>query len=343
RPPRHPVTAARFGLRALAQGSAAWNIGFRDEVAPAMFTGVAAHAILSMPSLATAAAGLSLGAYAHARGWPIPVGGSQAIVDAMAVDLIAHGGRIDTGVDVRSPADIPEAAAVLFDTTPRALLEIAGRRVPERYARSFRRFRYGNGVAKIDFALSAPVPWTAEGLRRAGTVHVGGTRSEIAAAERAVARGRHHERPYVLASEPTVVDPSRAPEGRHVLWAYTHVPAGSDVDQTETVIRQIERFAPGFRDTVLASAARTAVEMEAHDPNYVRGDIAGGAASFRQLLARPRLWPDPWRVPGTGMYLCSESTPPGPGVHGMAGWHAARSALRHTFGIRTDPDLAPGS
>jgi phytoene dehydrogenase-like protein len=341
--PDDPVTTLRFGLRVLAQGTPLWNTGFEDVVAPSMLTGVSAHAILPMPSLATAAAGLSLGAYAHARGWPIPVGGSQAIVDALADDLRAHGGRITTDVRVDDVADLPESRVVLFDTTPAGLLRIAGRRIPERYARSFRRFRYGNAAAKVDFALSAPVPWTNEGLRRAGTVHVGGTRAEIAAAERAVSHGRHHDHPYVLASEPTVVDPSRAPEGQHVLWAYAHVPAGSTIDQTETVTRQIERFAPGFRDTILASASRTAVEMESYNPNYIRGDIAGGAANLSQLIARPRVSTDPWRVPETPYWICSESAPPGPGVHGLAGWRAALSTLRHAFGITAEPDLAPRS
>jgi phytoene dehydrogenase-like protein len=343
RVPDDPITTVRFGLRALAQGTQLWNAGFDDVVAPAMLSGVAAHAILPMPSLATAAAGLSLGAYAHARGWPIPIGGSQAIVDALAADLEDHGGRIHLNASISDLGEMPDARAVLFDTTPAALLRIAGGRIPDRYARAFRRFRYGNGVAKVDFALSAPVPWTNEGLRRAGTVHVGGTRAEIAAAERAVAGGRHHDHPYVLASEPTVVDPSRAPEGGHVLWAYTHVPAGSTLDQTEVITRQIERFAPGFRDTILATASKTAADMETYNPNYVAGDIAGGAATFGQLVARPRLSNDPWRVPETPFWLCSESTPPGPGVHGLAGWRSALSALRHAFGITTGPELGIGS
>jgi phytoene dehydrogenase-like protein len=339
RVPRHPITTAQFGLRVLEQGTPAWNIRFRDDVAPGMLSGVAAHSIQSMPSLSTAAAALSLGVYAHGRGWPIPVGGSQSIVDALAADLIAHGGEIETGVDVRSASDIPRTSAVLFDTSVPAMLDLAGRRIGAGLRVALRTFRFGNAASKVDFALSGPVPWTNEELRRAGTVHIGGTRAEIAAAEHAVSKGRHAERPYVLGSQPTVVDPSRAPAGRHVFWAYAHVPAGSNVDQTEAITRQIERFAPGFRDVIISSSSRTAVDMAAYNPNYVGGDIASGAATFMQLLRRPRLSSDPWRM-GHGVYLCSEASAPGPGVHGMAGWHAARSALRHTFGVSDDVDLS---
>ncbi|CAH0194402.1 phytoene desaturase family protein [Plantibacter cousiniae (nom. nud.)] len=339
--PRHPVTVARFGLRALEQGSPAWNLRFREETAPAMLSGVAAHSIRPMPSLSTSAAALSLGAYAHARGWPIPVGGSQAIVDALAADLLAHGGEIVTGTEVRSIDELPSARAVLFDTTPKALAEIAGSRLPDAYLRRLSRFRYGDGVAKVDFALSGPVPWTNPELARAGTLHLGGTRPEIAAAERDVARGRHSESPYVLVSQPDVGDPGRAPGDAQVLWAYTHVPSGSGLDQTEAITRQIERFAPGFRDVILTSASMTARDMARYNPNYVLGDIAAGAASFVQLVARPVLSNDPWRTPTPGIFLCSSSTPPGPGVHGLAGWHAARSALRSVFGRDRMPSLAP--
>lgn len=338
--PRHPLTVLRFGLRALEQGSSAWNARFRQDAAPAMVSGVAAHSIQHMPSLSTAAAALSLGAYAHARGWPVPIGGSQSIVDALADDLVAHGGRIVTGHEVRSLGDLTPAKAVLFDTSVPGMLRIAGSQIPTPKRGALRRFRFGNAAAKVDFALSDPVPWMNEALRRAGTVHIGGTRAEIAAAEGSVAHGRHAERPYVLGSEPTVVDPTRAPKGKHVFWAYAHVPAGSDIDQTEAITRQVERFAPGFRDTILQSSSRTAAHMSDHNPNYVGGDIAAGAASFWQLVKRPVLSSDPWRM-GGGMYLCSESSAPGPGVHGMAGWRAAKSALRHTFGLPDDVDLTP--
>jgi phytoene dehydrogenase-like protein len=339
--PRNPITVTRFGLRALEQGLPTWNLRFRERVAPAMLTGVAAHSIRTMPSLATAGAGLSLGAYAHGRGWPIPVGGSQAIVDAMADDLRAHGGEIVTGTAVDDIAEVSGAKAVLFDTSPRGLLRIAGDRLPDGYVRRLESFRYGNAVAKVDFALSGPVPWTNTELRKAGTLHVGGNREEIAAAEAEVAAGRHSERPYVLLAQPSILDEGRAPDGGHVLWAYTHVPRGSTLDQTETITRQIERFAPGFRDLILASSSKTAQDMENQNPNYIAGDIAAGEASMRQLIARPTLSLDPWRTPARGVYLASSSTPPGPGVHGLAGWYAARSALKHEFGITAMPSLAP--
>lgn len=339
--PTDPGILLRFGLRILEQGSPAWNLRFSDDVAPAMLAGVAAHSLRPMPSPSTAAAALALGAYAHGRGWPVPIGGSQAIVDALADDLRAHGGTIETGVEVRSLAELPAARALLVDLTPRALLELAGERLPTAYAKALQLFRYGNGVAKVDFALDGPVPWTHPELARAGTLHLGGTRAEIAAAEHDVARGRHSENPYVLVAQPSVADPTRAPEGKHVLWAYTHVPRFSPAHQREAITMQIERFAPGFRDRILAASSMTARDMQAHNPNYVGGDIAAGAASVAQLLARPVLSGDPWRTPAKGLYLCSSSTPPGPGVHGMAGWHAARSALRHEFGIRLAPELAP--
>jgi phytoene dehydrogenase-like protein len=338
--PRDPVTAIRFGLRALEQGSAAWDLRFAHEVAPAMLTGVFAHTIRGMPSLSTAGAGLVLASYAHSVGWPIPVGGSAAIVRALADDILAHGGEIRTGVDVQDLAELPPSRVVMLDVTPRALRQLAGDRLPARYAAQLRRFRYGNAVAKVDFALSDPVPWHHGELRAAGTLHIGGTRAQLARAENTVSRGKHAEHPYVLASQPTVLDPGRAPAGKHVLWAYTHVPRGSSVDQAEPVIRQIERYAPGFRDTILAVSSRTALQVEDENPNYVGGDIAAGNVSMRQLLARPVLSSDPWHTPLHGVYLCSASTPPGPGVHGLCGWQAALSALRNEYGIRQAPDLA---
>lgn len=340
RVPRHPTTALRFGLRVLEQGLPTWNARFRGDVAPAMLSGVAAHSIRPMPSPSTAAAALSLAAYAHDRGWPVPIGGSQAIVNALADDVRAHGGEIVTSIEITSLGELPKAKVVLFDVTPRALVAIAGDRISSARARRLERFRYGNAVAKVDFALDGPVPWTNPELRTAGTLHVGGTRGEIAASERDVAEGRHSANPYVLVSQPSLSDPSRAPEGKQVLWAYTHVPRGSTLDQTEAIITQLERFAPGFRDQILASSSRTALDMENYNPNYIGGDIAAGGASVAQLVARPVLSTDPWRWPGNGVYLCSSSTPPGPGVHGLAGFYAARSALRHEFGITEMPDLA---
>ncbi|RFA21781.1 phytoene desaturase family protein [Subtercola boreus] len=339
RVPESPFAVAAFGLRVLEQGSPLWSQRFESDVAPAMMSGVAAHSILPLPGLAPAAAGLLLATLAHGVGWPIPVGGSQSIVQSMADDLLARGGEIVTQTEITSLDELPPSRAVLLDVSPKALLSIAGDRVPRRYARALSRFRYGNAVAKLDLALSQPVPWTNVELRRAGTVHVGGTHAQIARAEAIVASGKHSSKPYVLVSQPSVVDDSRAPEGKHVLWAYTHVPRGSDVDQTETIIGQVERFAPGFRDTILSHAGRTAVGEEQMNPNYVGGDISSGAATLGQLVRRPTLSLYPWQTPMTGVYLCSQSTPPGPGVNGSAGWHAARRALAVEFGIRKAPYL----
>jgi phytoene dehydrogenase-like protein len=340
RMPRHPLTAARLAFGSAEQGTPLWNLRFREGSAPALLTGVSAHAILPLPSLAAAGAGLALTAYAHAKGWPIPVGGSQAIIGALVADLEAHGGRVKLSHEVRDLRELPPARVRVLDVTPRAALALAGDELPARYRRRLERFRYGQGAAKVDFALSQPVPWRDDVLRSAPTLHLGGSRAELAAGEREVARGRHPSSPYVLASQPSLVDPTRAPEGRHTLWTYTHVPAGSDLDRAEAVTSQIERFAPGFRDTVLAVSSRTAVDLEHHNPNYPGGDIAAGAADLAQLFARPVLSPTPWRTPARGLYLCSSSTAPGPGVHGLAGWYAARTALRDEFGIRTAPDLS---
>jgi len=340
RVPPHPVVAGRFGLRALVQASAAWNTGFSGAVAPAMITGVAAHAIAPQPSLVAAAAGLALQTHAHAGGWPIPLGGSQAISDALADDLRAHGGEIVLDHEIASLDELT-ARAVVLDVTPRALVRLAAGRMPARYRRRLERFRYGSGAAKVQFALSGPVPWTDERIARAGTVHIGGSRARIAASEREVLAGRHAASPYVLVSQPSVFDPSRAPAGQHALWAYTHVPTGSTVDQTEAVTRAIEEVAPGFRDLIVASRSTTAAELAADNPNYVGGDIGAGAATLPQLLARPVLSAEPWRTPMDGVYLCGASTSPGPGVHGQSGWFAARSVLRHEFGMPRTPSLAP--
>ncbi|MDJ0377180.1 NAD(P)/FAD-dependent oxidoreductase [Cryobacterium sp. PH31-L1] len=341
RVPRHPLTLARFGLRTLEQGGPTWNWRFTGETAPALLTGTFAHSIGRLPSPSTAGAGLVLAAHAHAGGWPIPTGGSGALVQALADDLLAHGGEIVTDADIRKLTDLPPARIVLLDVTPRALVELAAGALPDRYTTTLSRFRYGNAVAKVDFALNEPVPWSAPDLRRAPTLHVGGTRADQARAENAVARGRHSDSPYVLASQPSIVDPTRAPEGKHVLWAYTHVPAGSTRDQTEQITRQIERFAPGFRDTILATASQTAAQMQNHNPNHIGGDIAAGAISLAQLLRRPVLSADPWRTPLDGVYLCSSSTAPGPGVHGLCGYRAALSALAHEYNITVPPPLSP--
>ena len=337
---RVPV-AAHLGLSVAEQGSVLWGRRFAGDVAPALLTGVAAHAITALPGLVAAGTALLLGSLAHAGGWPIPRGGSQAITAALLADLAAHGGQVRTGVTVRG--DLPAARAYVFDTSPLAAAQILGDAMPDAAARALRRFRYGNAAAKVDFVLSGPVPWAHPEVGEAGTVHVGGSRADLASAEREVARGRHAARPVVLASDPTVVDPGRASGGLRPLWTYAHVPAGSGVDQTEAVTAQIERFAPGFRDVIVTSRAMTAQAMGEHDANYVGGDIAAGAVTPWQLVARPTPWLPPYGTGVEGAYLCSASTPPGPGVHGLGGWYAARRVLRDRFGIRDLPTLAPTS
>ncbi|MCU1565023.1 MAG: NAD(P)/FAD-dependent oxidoreductase [Arthrobacter sp.] len=331
--PRDPVAAAVFGLATLEQGSRLWNARFREELAPALLTGVAAHAVAPLPGLAPAAAGLLLGTLAHSGGWPIPVGGSAAIAGAMIEDLEAHGGAVETGARIGSLAELPPVRATLLDVAPPGLLRLAGGRFPARYRRALESFRFGNAACKIDFILSGPVPWAAPGLADAGTVHVGGTRAEMAEAENLVAAGRHPERPYVLVSQPSRFDAGRAPAGRQILWSYCHVPAGSTLDMSEAVIAQLERFAPGFRDVVVEFKVTTAAGLAEYNENYVGGDFGAGLMDLRGLLQRPVLSPVPWRTPLPGVYLCSSSTPPGPGVTGMSGFHAARYALKDIFGL----------
>lgn len=332
--------ATRLGLGVAEQGSAAWGARFSGEIAPALLTGVAAHAITRLPSLAAAGTALLLGSLAHASGWPVPRGGSGAITAALLADLAAHGGQVRTGTEVRA-GNLPPARAYVFDTSPRMAAQILGDRMPARARRALEAFRYGDAAAKVDFVLSGPVPWAHSAVGRAGTVHVGGSRADMARAELDVARGRHAVRPMVLASDPSVVDPGRESGGLRPLWTYAHVPAGSDVDPTEAITAQLERFAPGFRDVVVASRAVTARGMAAHNANYVGGDIAAGAVTPWQMLARPTPWLAPYGTGVDGAYLCSASTPPGPGVHGLGGWYAARRVLRDRFGIRDLPSLAP--
>ncbi|MCC9197341.1 NAD(P)/FAD-dependent oxidoreductase [Arthrobacter sp. zg-Y820] len=335
---REPAAALAFGRAALEQGTPLWNRRFSEAKAPALLTGVAAHPVGRMPSLPSAGGGLLLSLLAHTVGWPIPEGGSQAIADAMVSDLLAHGGELVTGHRVASLNEVRSSPTVLLDVSPATLLDLAGPELPGPYARALARFRYGNAACKVDFILSGPVPWANEGVRRAGTVHVGGRREELARAEAQVAAGRHPERPYVLLSQPSSFDSSRAPADRHILWTYCHVPAGSTVDMTEAVTAQIERFAPGFRDVVVRSQATTAADLERYNENYVGGDFGGGAVNLWQMAARPVPAVNPWQTPLPGVYLCSASTPPGPGVHGMGGWHAAALALRRDHGMDV-PDL----
>jgi phytoene dehydrogenase-like protein len=331
--PRDPVAAALFGLRTLEQGSRAWDVRFREELAPALITGVAAHAVAPLPSLAAAGAGLMLGTLAHVQGWPIPVGGSASIARALVQDIEAHGGVVHTDRPIGSLNQLPPARATLLDVAPPGLLRLAGDTLPAGYRRALETFRFGNGSCKVDFILSGPVPWAADGLADAGTVHVGGTRAETAWAENLVAAGRHPDRPYVLVSQPSRFDPTRAPAGRHILWTYCHVPAGSTVDMGQAVIAQLERFAPGFRDLVVEYRVITAAGLAEYNANYVGGDFGAGLMDLRGLVRRPVLSTVPWRTPLPGVYLCSSSTPPGPGVTGMPGYHAAKYALKDIFGL----------
>jgi len=334
RPTRHLVLAARFGPAALLPAAALARLAFRDEPARALFGALAAHAMVPLEGVGSAAFGLVLATAAHAVGWPVVRGGSQRLADALVAELVRLGGEVLTEAPVRRLADLPATRTVLLDVTPRQLVAMAGDRAPARYVRRLERFRYGPGVCKVDWALDGPVPWRDPELARAGTVHLGGTLGQVGAAERAVAAGRLPGRPFVILVQATVMDPTRAPAGRHTAWAYAHVPHGSRADMTAAIEAEIERAAPGFRDRVLARHVRTASGHEAYNPNDVGGDIGGGLATLAQVVARPTLAWDPYATPLPGVYLCSSSTPPGGGVHGMAGHRAARSALRREFGIR---------
>jgi phytoene dehydrogenase-like protein len=328
RPPRHPLALARFGLSALRSATAVARARFAGREARALFAGAAAHSMLPLDVPATAAFGLVLTMLGHAVGWPLPRSGSQRIADAMASYLSELGGEITTGEEVRSLDQLPAARAVLLDLTPRQLVAVAGDRLPASYRRRLERYRYGPGVCKVDFALDGPIPWRAEACGRAATVHLGDTLDEIAAAERAVASDRHPERPFVILAQQSLFDPTRAPAGAHTAWAYCHVPNGSPRDASPEIEAQIERFAPGFGDRVTARHVLTAPELESYNPNYVGGDINGGAQDLRQLFTRPVPRLIPYTTPARGLYICSSATPPGGGVHGMCGYLAAQVALR---------------
>lgn len=325
--PRHPLLMARFGLRAGLPATLLSRLAFRDERTRAMIAGLAAHSVLPLDFLTTAGFALALGTAAHAVGWPVARGGSQAVADGLAAYLRSLGGEVVTDSPVESLGALPPARAVLCDVSPRQLVRLAGDRMPKRHRNKLMRYRYGPGVFKMDWALSEPVPWRAEGCRRAGTIHLGSTLAEIAESERAAWEGRVHDRPYVLLVQPSVADPSRAPAGRHLLWAYAHVPHGTTVDFTDRIERQIERYAPGFRECIVSRHAMGPAEMERRNANLIGGDITGGASDLRQLWARPVLGLNPYTTPIEGVYLCSASTPPGVGVHGMCGYYAAQTAL----------------
>lgn len=326
--PRHPISATRFGWRAMRSGRGLAEKYFRGEKAKALIAGLAAHAVLPLETRPGAAIALMLGLAGHVAGWPVAACGAQSLSDALASHLRSLGGEIETGQTVTSLAELPASTAVLLDVTPRQVLAIAGDRLPSRYARRLAKYRYGPGVFKVDWALSRPIPWTAAACRNTATVHVGGTLDEIAAGERAAFEGRHVERPFVLLTQPSVCDATRAPDGKHTAWAYTHVPHGSTEDMTERIEAQVERFAPGFRDAILARHVMNTQAMERHNPNYIGGDISGGVADLGQLFTRPVARLDPYSTPVPGLYICSSSTPPGGGVHGLCGYFAARSVLK---------------
>jgi phytoene dehydrogenase-like protein len=328
--PRHPVALARFGLTALRSARGLATSAFKDERTRALFAGVAAHGMMPLDHALTAGIGQTLCAMSHVCGWPIPRGGAQNITNALVRHLQSLGGEVIADTRVASIDTLPSARAILCDLSPRPLLRIAGHRFADPYRQALAKYRYGMGVFKVDWALNAPIPWTAEACRRAGTVHLGGTLNEIAECEKDTWEGRIAARPFVLLSQPTLFDPSRAPEGKHVAWAYCHVPSASNVSMLDRIERQIERFAPGFRDCVLARSVMAPADIEAHNANLVGGDIAGGVSDLRQFFTRPT-----WRTystPVKNLFICSSSTPPGVGVHGMCGYYAAIRALTQVFG-----------
>jgi phytoene dehydrogenase-like protein len=324
----------RFGIPAICPATLLTKLLFKDESARALFAGIAAHSFLPLEAPVSSAFSLVLGLAGHAVGWPIPRSGSQQISSALAGYLRELGGKIEVNHRVENLNDLPKSRAVLLDVSVWEFLRIAGRQLPPGYRQRLEKFRHAPGIFKIDYALSAPIPWKAEACRRAGTIHLGGTIDEIAAAERQLVRGKISERPFVLVAQQSLFDETRAPRGQHTLWAYAHVPFNCGMDMSDQIESQIERFAPGFRDCIIARHKMSAADLAQSNPNLAGGDISGGSANLTQLLARPILSLTPYRTPLPGVYLCSASTPPGGGVHGMCGYHAACAALRDHFSTR---------
>jgi len=327
RVPKSPLLFTRFGLHAIQPAMMFATQHFDTQAARALFAGCAAHSLSSLNSPITTSFGLALALQAHTVGWPAPEGGTQKITDALVKCLASHGGEVVTSTRVRSLAELPESRAVLFDCPPKLVSDICGDALPGRYHRAAERFRRGPGVFKLDYALSGPMPWTAPLLRKCGTVHVGGSLAELEVSETEVAEGRVPERPYLLVAQQSLFDPTRAPAGHHTLWVYCHVPNGCEVDMTTRIEAQLERFAPGFKQLVLKQVSRGPAGYEAYNPSYLGGDISGGSIDLLQLVFRPRPSLDPWSTPNPRLFLCGQSTPPGPAVHGMCGYWAAQSAL----------------
>ncbi len=332
--PHHPFLMLRFGLAGLRPCTGVAAGRFKGKKARALFAGCCAHSVLPLEMAGTTSFGMVLALAAHAINWPCVRGGSVKIVEALAQCLKSLGGEIRTLHPVSSMKDLPASRAVLFDLTPRQVVEIAGDELPARYRKRLAGFKYGPGVFKVDWSLDGPIPWKAEGCRRAATVHLGSTIEEITASEHAMWNGEHSERPFVLVAQQSLFDETRAPAGKHTGWAYCHVPHGSEIDMTERIERQIERFAPGFRDLIRARHTINSAELERHNPNMIGGDIGGGSNELWQFIARPLSRYDPYSTPNKRLYLCSSSTPPGGGVHGMCGSLAARSALSRVFGVK---------
>ncbi|WP_025142014.1 phytoene desaturase family protein [Pedobacter jeongneungensis] len=331
--PKHPLAMAGFGLKALSS-AIGFVKRFKEQHARGLFAGMAAHAIQPLSNLSTTAIGLVLMATGHLKGWPIPKGGSKFIAGALAGYFKSLGGKIETGTFVSSLDQLPSAHAVLFDVTPKQLLQIAGHKFSNIYKWQLERYRYGMGVFKVDWALDGPIPFTAEECRGAGTIHLGNTFEEIAAGELMTSKGQHSEKPFVLLAQQSLFDPSRAPEGKQTAWAYCHVPNGSKQDMTAIIENQVERFAPGFKDRILAKHTMNTEQMEAHNRNYIGGDINGGILDLGQLFTRPALRWSPYKTSAKGLYICSSSTPPGGGVHGMCGYNAGKRVLKDIFNIK---------
>lgn len=329
--PRHPLLLARFGLSGLRPAQTLAEGKFVGAAARALFAGLAAHAVLPLHQRPSAAFGLVLGILGHAVGWPLVRGGSQRLADALASYFASLSGEIQTNTPVASVGDLPASRVILLDVAPRRVLRLAGHRLPKSYRRQLARYRYGPGVFKMDWALDGPIPWRAEACQRAATVHLGGTLREIADAEQTAFNGQHSDRPFVILAQPSLFDDRRAPAGRHTAWAYCHVPHSSTLDMAERIERQVERFAPGFRERVLARHVMAPAALEHYNPNYVGGDISGGTQDLRQLFTRPAMRLTPYATPDRQLFICSASTPPGGGVHGMSGYYAAQAALRRAL------------